>query len=93
MDDLISRQGAITIPILPKEYRKYQTMNLDDAYELGWIDCQKCIEYLPSEERHGRWIVKPHKMMGESPCCSECGSFNPIEYRYCPNCGAKMEEK
>ena len=45
-----------------------------------------------AEVRHGRWIVKPHKMMGECPCCSACGSFNPIEYRYCPNCGAKMDE-
>ena len=45
--DLIRRQDAITIPILPKEHRKYQTMNLDDAYELGWLDCQKYIEDLP----------------------------------------------
>ena len=50
MDDLISRQTAITIPILPKEHRKYQTMNLDDAYELGWFDCQKCVEDLPSAQ-------------------------------------------
>lgn len=46
--DCISRQAAITIPILPKEHRKYQTMNLDDAYELGWFDCQECIEDLSS---------------------------------------------
>ena len=49
-DDLISRQAAITIPILPVEHRKYQTMNLDDAYELGWRDCQKYIEDLPSAQ-------------------------------------------
>ena len=48
--DLISRQAAITIPILPKEHREYQTMNLDDAYELGWLDYQECIEDLPSAE-------------------------------------------
>ena len=47
MDDLISRQDATTIPILPKEHRKYQTMNIDDAYDLGWLDCQNCIEKLP----------------------------------------------
>lgn len=43
--------------------------------------------------RRGRWIIRSHRMMGEYPCCSECGSFNPIpiEYRYCPCCGAKME--
>lgn len=50
MDDLISRLDAITIPVLPKEHRKYQTMNPDDAYESGWFDCQKCIENLPSAQ-------------------------------------------
>lgn len=53
-DDTISRQAAITIPILPVEHRKYQTMNLDDAYELGWFDCQKCIEELPSAQPEKR---------------------------------------
>lgn len=47
-DDQISRLAAVTIPVLPKEHRKYQTMNLDDAYESGWFDCQKCIEDLSS---------------------------------------------
>lgn len=50
MGDLISRTAAVSIPVLPKEYREYQTMNLDDAYEQGWFDCQKCIEELPSAE-------------------------------------------
>lgn len=45
-DDLISRREATTIPILPIEHRKYQTMNLDDVYDLGWLDCQNCIEKL-----------------------------------------------
>ena len=44
MSDLIDRREAISIPVLPSEYRKYQTMNLDDAYEQGWYDLQKCIE-------------------------------------------------
>ena len=47
MGDLISRQEATTIPVMPVEYREYQTMNLDDAYEQGWFDLQKCIEELP----------------------------------------------
>ena len=46
--DLISRKEATTIPVMPKEHREYQTMNLDDAYEQGWLDYQKCIEELPS---------------------------------------------
>lgn len=53
MDDLISRKAAITLPVIPKKYREYQTSNLDDAYEQGWNDLQKCIESLPSAQQ---WI-------------------------------------
>jgi len=52
-EDCISRQAAITLPVIPKEYREYQTSNLDDAYEQGWNDLQKCIESLPSAQQ---WI-------------------------------------
>ena len=48
--DLIRRVEATTIPVMPVEHRGYQTMNLDDAYEQGWFDCQKCIEEVPSAE-------------------------------------------
>jgi len=41
------------LPVIPKEYREYQTSNLDDAYEQGWNDLQKCIESLPSAQQ---WI-------------------------------------
>lgn len=41
--------------------------------------------------KHGRWETKTHKMMGESPCCSICGAFEPMKRKYCPNCGAKMD--
>ena len=50
MSDIISRQAAITLPVMPKEHREYQTYNLDDAYEQGWLDLQKCIEKLPSAQ-------------------------------------------
>lgn len=46
--DMISRQAAISIPLTPKELRKYQTCNLDDAYNEGWGDYQACVSQLPS---------------------------------------------
>ena len=76
MSDLISRQDAITIPVMPKEHRQYQTMNIDDAYELGWYDLQDCIEALPSAEpKTGEWILDPNGMDWNIPAwrCSECG--------------------
>lgn len=93
MIDLIDRQEAITIPILPKEHREYQTMNLDDAYELGWFDYQKCIEDLPTvEPKKGKWLQNKDDSAG---CgyfiCSECKKDFYDAWNYCPNCGSPME--
>ena len=57
MAEYIEKQEAATIPVLPKEYRKYQTMNLDDAYENGWYDALECVEKLPPSD------VKPGALM------------------------------
>ena len=58
-DDLISRQAATTIPVMPKEHRYYQTNNLDDAYEQGWNDLQECIENLPPiQQNHNAEVSK-----------------------------------
>ena len=52
-----------------------------------------------AQVRHGRWIGKP--ICGNDNCrCSECGSWHHIHanlrgevmQKYCPNCGAKMDE-
>lgn len=59
MDDLINREDAVTLPVMPKRYRKYQTNNLDDAYEQGWEDLQKCIEKLPSAQIERDIPMKP----------------------------------
>ena len=38
---------------------------------------------------HGRW-KRYGKNLGE---CSECGEIVSVRNNYCPNCGAKMDEK
>ena len=63
--DLIRREDAITIPVMPKERRQYQTMNIDDAYERGWYDLQDCIESLPSAEAVQGWIPVSEKPKDE----------------------------
>lgn len=50
MSDYINKQVAIILPPIPKGHRDYQTYNLDDAYESGWYDLQKCIKELPPED-------------------------------------------
>lgn len=85
-DDLIRRQEAITLPVMPKEHREYQTLNLDDAYEQGWNDLQKCIEALTSaqpERKTGKW-VKMSDADGIYWACNECGEDIPRISHYNP---------
>ena len=48
-------------------------------------------ELMPTIEaepvRHGRWIYKP----AEGTACSMCGEMTICEYKFCPNCGARMD--
>lgn len=45
------------------------------------------VDHMPI--RHAHWTDK-----GSLSCrCSRCGCKNTKESKYCPNCGAKMDEK
>lgn len=114
MDDLISRQAAITLPIMPKEYRKHNPIDCDDAYEQGWGDCQSCIGRLPTADlseycdklwktayergkaeahpKKGKWVPLPD---GWAVCsvCEHLERAAGLKWRFCPNCGARMEER
>ena len=47
------------------------------------------------EVRHGEWVKKdlnnPLYESKQAPHCSICGEMSFIRYKYCPNCGAKMD--
>lgn len=102
MAEYIDRAAAMTTPVLPKEYRQYQTDNLDDAYEQGWMDALDNLKNAPAADaapvRHGRWKYNTDFQVWN---CSECGE-NPhkgtgvvvVEENlpaYCPHCGARMD--
>ena len=66
-------------------------------YDTNLIDEIPVVDVAPVV--HGRWIGKP--ICGNDNCrCSECGSWHHIHanlrgevmQKYCPNCGAKMDE-
>ena len=83
MNDLISRQAAIdAIFGRSHEIIKMRIGNLPSAQP---------------EQQKGKWITSDD--MYETGVCSvcKCDSQEPVSYaitmfKYCPNCGAKMEE-
>ena len=97
MAEYIEREAAITVPVLPKEHREYQTFNLDDAYEQGWYDALDNLVNIPAADvtpvRHGRWLPTTKWWQGGSAWkqCSECGRLHCGTPNYCNNCGAKMD--
>ena len=48
MAEYLERQVAMTMQVVPKRYRKFQTNNLDDAYEQGWVDALDNLKNLPA---------------------------------------------
>lgn len=43
--------------------------------------------------RHGRWVPteEMEEIYDETYRCTECGFEMPGEWKYCPNCGARMD--
>ena len=103
MSEYIEREAAVTVPVLPKEHREYQTFNLDDAYEQGWYDALDNLVNIPAADvspvRHGRWIEPSRLYYGAKQYeCSLCYSDTfwkkhsiTEKYPHCPNCGALMQ--
>ena len=92
MNDLIIRQEAV-------EYfqRIIDATSTDSEYNLGFIDglefCISHLSTLPSAQpaqKTGRWI-DTRDYCGEF-MCSNCHETNINNfYKYCPYCGAEME--
>jgi hypothetical protein len=56
-------------------------------------DCIRYIEDCPTadvqEVKHGRWEYNQDVILYW--VCSECAYYVQHEYKFCPNCGAKMD--
>lgn len=92
MDDLISRQAAIDA--LNDEYHGMISDESMKIYQIiNWLDNLPSAE--PQKRKTGRWI---RDEFGSR--CGSCGLYayrdkfdRPWESPYCPNCGARMEER
>lgn len=79
-DDLVSRKSVLKII----EWAEYEH---DPYYSI--VDSVKETPSILPERKTGRWIPNRHT---DTVLCSVCGKCYGDKYRYCPNCGAKMEE-
>lgn len=65
--------------------------NCSHYEQFGYCPCDKCNKYIPKSEvrpvRHGRWKGDG---FGDFRC-SLCDNAISGKYKYCPNCGAKMD--
>ena len=99
MAEYIERESAMLLPELPKEYRNYQTDNLDDAYEQGWYDALCCLEHIHAADvapgRQGDSETGLGSNGNEYMVCT-CGRASQDltgVFTYCPNCGARMDKE
>ena len=97
MTEYIEREAAVTVLMLPKEHREYQTFNLDDAYEQGWYDALDNLVNIPAADaapvRHEKWEVIVGSDGKEHMVCTGCRKQQDLTgvFTYCPNCGAIMD--
>ena len=91
MAEYIDRQAVMTE--LEKEVELADDWNT--AHEIANV-----VKYFPvadvQEVKHGKWVFEDTGRVEKTARCSECceGGFAASDvkyYRFCPNCGAKME--
>lgn len=92
MSDYISREALID-----RLNKNLSACNHGTFSEMCYADTIETVKHLPAADvepvRHGRWLdCEAHNDIEQ---CSECGMIfsYPSYYRYkfCPNCGAKMD--
>ena len=76
----------------------------DYFYDHGWEVCEAVILAMPTIDTvsvsHGRWTENRHDsydnmreeyVIWYTYTCSECDGEAMCDYRYCPNCGVRMD--
>lgn len=98
--------NAPTVDAIPVAWlKKYAEEHRSSLEEFRYMFMDWAMEKAQTVDaepvRHGEWIITTGKYFGEEViCCSVCGgckwTLAPYEglvrsFKYCPNCGAKMD--
>lgn len=100
--ELLSEQPDTTSDLISKQavsswLKQYGQDVLHGKYKFSLMYIWKNLMDLPSaqpEMKKGHWIVPKYYPTQFTYTCSKCGykqSFNG-KFKFCPNCGAKMED-
>ena len=77
-----------------KLLRDINHYHLSDGKFQHWVEVQPAADVAPVV--HGRWIERERYTFGVMYDCSICDNRildNGHSWNYCPNCGAKMDER
>lgn len=96
MTEYIERE-AISEEIRKYYYKNPPNSSYGEGFDRGLDRAQRAILDAPAADvvpvRHGRWLYGDYYDIGD--VCSECdwdSQMTHPSYRYCPNCGARMDE-
>lgn len=95
MNEFISRESALDV--LNKLARDNFTLQEAFSFYFGALhDAADGIKNIPTVDVapvvHGHWVFR-REMMYCSECAAAWDRIYTIDYNYCPNCGAKMDEE
>lgn len=96
MTEYIERE-AISEEIRKYYYKNPPNSSYGEGFDRGLDRAQRAILDAPAADVapvvHGRWLCGDYYDIGD--VCSECdwdSQMTHPSYRYCPNCGARMDE-
>lgn len=96
MTEYIERE-AISEEIRKYYYKNPPNSSYGEGFDRGLDRAQRAILDAPAADVapvvHGRWLYGDYYDIGD--VCSECdwdSQMTHPSYRYCPNCGTRMDE-
>lgn len=76
---------------------EYDQFDKETVWLIGINDAMSCLETAPTVDaepvRHGKWKLVVEQVGNGYEVCSCCGYHHLVgDDKYCPHCGAKMDE-